>query len=152
MAFEPLLTDEKLDNPPPKERDMDTAMLLGCSGFVGVSLITFSLVLWPHFIWTDVFQIRVLGMACAVGMIPACIVGIVAARKGALAGACGFVGGAMAAAVFLFLRLQQIKPAVQGRDALEADYPLNFAWMVPVGWLCLAALIAIIATPRDRLV
>src|SRR5579863_8269193 len=105
--MEPLRTDEPLPSgstKPPK--DMDTAMLGGCAVFLSTAVLAFGAAVWPHLLYSHAERIATLRMDLLLGLTPSLIVGVIASRQGGLAGACGFVGGALITSVFLFLRLQ----------------------------------------------
>ena len=150
MAFEPLQTDEKLSEAPKPTRDMDTQMMLGCTGFGVTAGLIFALVAWPHFVFADTYRFDVLAKAMALGGIPAMIQGLILSRKG-LVGACGFVGGALVSTVFLYIRLQQVLLARYGDEAARPDYPAAFGWLVPVGFFLAAVAIALVALPKGAL-
>jgi hypothetical protein len=144
MPFEPLRTDEKLETPVKAEKDTDTVMLIGCSGFVGASLITYALVVWPYLVFPEIHQLAVLLQASGFALIPASTFGAIVVRRFGLASACGFVGGAMATAVFLFLRLTEVQVRRASREMDQPDYPAAFVWIVPSAWLVAAFLIAVL--------
>lgn len=152
MAFEPLQTDEKLDQSVKAERDMDTQMLFGCSSFVFASILVYLLVIIPHLIFTDVYRLATLGLCLAIGLGPALIFGAVASRRMGLPGACGFVGGGMAAAIFLFLRLREVEIARNSpRDLPQPEYPTMLVWIVPTAWVLVALLVALVFLPKKEL-
>jgi hypothetical protein len=150
MAFEPLKTDEKIEGPVVRKQDMDAAMLFGCSGFVLTSIGGYILSVWPFLVFPDTEQIRMLGLAAAVGLIPAAVLGIVATRKFALAGACGFVGGALSTGIFLYLRIEQTFISALSRQAPTPDYPQMMMVLVPVSWVILCAILALVFLPREK--
>lgn len=150
MPIEPLRTDEQVPNAKRKARDMDALMLAGCTGFVGTSFVAYALVVWPFFLFQDSERLRSLGICAGLGMIPSLIVGAIATRRMGLSGACGFVGGSMATAIFLFLRLQGVFIGARARQAPEADYPSQFVYLVPLGWILLALLTATLLMPRGE--
>lgn len=141
MPFEPLRTDERLETPV-RERDFDTHMLFGCGSFVVASFATYALGAWPFFALPNTHLIGALGVACAAGLLPALAFGAFASRRAGLAGACGFVGGAMAVAVFLFLRMEQVMMGYDMRDLPLPEYPRTWGWMLPAAWMVAAALVA----------
>ncbi len=150
MAFEPLQTDEKLDTPAPKTRDMDAAMLFGCSGFVGTSIGGYLLSVWPFFFFPESEKVKFLLISSSVGLIPAAILGILATRRFALAGACGFVGGSMATGIFLFLRLDQVFLSALARQAPPAEYPKVMTYLLPLAWILISAILALAVLPREQ--
>lgn len=150
MPFEPLRTDEKLDRPGDRPPDMDTHMIAGCAGFVAASLLTYFLALWPHLVFHEGYRLQTLATALALGFLPACVLGAFAARRSGLPGACGFLGGTMAFAVFLHLRLEQFLAARGSRDLPQPEYPDSFQWVVPLLALAAAALVAAAALPKSE--
>jgi hypothetical protein len=151
VPFEPLQTDEKLEEKVRPERDMDTQMLFGCGSFVFVSIVSYALAAWPMFVVPNTHLLVDFGIALAAGLIPASILGVVAIRKTGLAGACGFVGGAMATAIFLFLRLEQLMLGYSVREIPRPEYPRSWMWIVPTAWVIAAILLAVIFLPRREL-
>lgn len=150
MAFEPLQTDEKIDNPEKGPRDMDAAMLFGCSGFVITSIGGWALSVWPFLVFPDTEKISRLALASAVGLIPAAILGIFATRKFGLAGACGFVGGALSTGIFLYLRIEQIFISALARQAPEPEYPHMVLFLAPSVWILIAAILALAFMPKEE--
>ncbi len=142
MAFEPLETDEKLDSPSPREKDTDTVMLFGCGGFVLSSLITYGLAIWPFFVFSDTHILGNLIKASIFGPLPTLLFGAIVTRRFGLSSACGFVGGAMTTAVFLFLRLTEVNLRRNQRDLAQPDYPSSWATIYPVVWLLIAIIVA----------
>lgn len=151
MPFEPLQTDEKLPEPPKQQRDMDTQMMLGCSTFGIVAGLGLALAAWPHFVITDTQHLDSLVRASAMGLVPAGLVGIVATRRLGLPGACGFVGGALVTAVFLYLRLTQVLLTRYGNPSELPDYPTSWSWMAPIAWVLFCAGLAVVFLPRSEM-
>jgi len=151
MAFEPLQTDEKLDRPIPKARDMDGQMLFGCSGFVLASVGSYLLSIWPFFAFSNTDRLASLGLASALGFVPAFALGGVATRKFGLAGGCGAIAGALTSAIFLYLRIQQTFLSAAARQAPTPDYPAVLQWLVPTGWVLAVVLAASLLLPRGEL-
>lgn len=151
MPLEPLLTDEKLDKPVPKERDMDTVMLFGCGSFVAGAITIYLLSIWPFFAWPEVHQLRTLALASGAGLLPALLVAAVATRRFGLPGACGTVGGALTTAIFLYLRLQQAFIAAAAQQDKRPDYPPLLQGLVPLVWVLAVALVAVLLLPKGEL-
>jgi hypothetical protein len=149
MPFEPLKTDEKLSRKQKPAKDMDSLMLAGCTGFVGTSILSYGLAVWPFMVLQETQRAVTLGWGALLGLLPAAILGVVAARKFNLPGACGFVGGSMAMSVFLYLRLQQVMLAKGSTDLPHPDFPDSWGWAIPLGWLVLSVFLAVIALPRS---
>ena len=152
MPFEPLRTDEKIEGKKVKGKDMDDVMLSGCTGFVGCSLGTFLLGVWPFLAFGSDEPVQSsLLLGFPVGLIPAVIFGAYMARKYGLATACGFIGGAMALTVFLFLISQRIALAIFLASGPRHFYSPVVVYLIPVVWLVLALGIAYVATPKSEL-
>lgn len=150
MAFEPLETDEKLDVAPKKAADMDTLMLIGCTGFVIASLGIYALSVWPFFAFPAVGETRTLAICVAAGLLPSALLAFVCGRKFALAGACGAIGGALATGMFLYLRIHQAFLAYLARQSPPPGYPQLLEAVVPLAWILAVALVALMAMPNER--
>lgn len=133
--MEPLQTDEKLGSPVARERDMDSQMLFGCSGFVVSSFVTYFLAVWPFFVWFDIHEWAVLGKALGIGFPIAFAQGALATWKFDLAGAAGFIGGTVAASIFLYLRFQQVFLEAGAQRIPFPPYPQSIQWFAPLGIL-----------------
>ncbi len=143
MPFEPLRTDEKLDRPVKSGPDMDTVLLRGCTVFVAASLLTYGLGVWPFIVREDLFSWAGIGLAAAFGLLPVTIFGAVCARRGGLPGGAGFLGGAMALTIFLYLRFKQIGLGFEMRDVPKPEFDRSFIWMGPLGWMLWTLLVAL---------
>lgn len=150
MPFDPLQTDEKLDQPAAKERDFDAQMLAGCTAFVGTSILCYLLGVWPYFVFAESNKLVTLALSSGFGLIPSAVLGIVVTRKSGIPGACGFLCGAMAVAIFLFLRLQQVMLALQIKDLPQPEYPASWAWIVPLAWLLTCVVLLVIFLPKAQ--
>ncbi len=150
MAFEQMDTDERLENPVRRPPDLDTQMLFGCSGFVATSMASYVVSVAPHLVWTDVHRAATLAACSAAGLIPASVLGVYATRRFGLPGGAGFLGGALAFSVFLFLRIQQVMTFRHAREAPQPDYPAAWVWMAPVGWVLFAGLLIFVFLPRSE--
>lgn len=151
MAFEPLNTDEKLDKPGKIAPDMDSVMLFGCSGFVFTSVGGYILTVWPYLVLQDSEKLARLGLCSCIGMLPAAVLGVASTRRFGLAGACGFVGGSMATAIFLYLRIEQTFISALARQAPKPDYPQILTYLVPLGWVIISVIFALIFLPDEKL-
>lgn len=140
--MEPLSTDEKLERPLPIERDMDSQMLFGCTGFVVASFGTYFLAIWPFFLWFDIHFTSVLVKAFLAGLAPAFLAGAYQAWKYGIAGAAGFIGGMVAVCIFLYLRFQQVFLEAQSQRIPIPTYPQWIGWVAPSILAVLAILIA----------
>jgi len=150
MPFEPLRTDEKLDKPVKSKQDMDAAMLSGCSAFVFTSLATYFLGIWPFLAFGDTYRVRTLALDLVCAILPSLLFGIVMTRKAGLPGACGFVGGTMSMAVFIYLRLKMIVSSAGSSVDVQPEYPASWAWLIPLIWLALGLITAVISYPSAK--
>jgi hypothetical protein len=151
MPFDPLQTDEKLDQAVPRERDMDSAMLAGCTGFVFTALATYALVVWPFLVFQDAQRSAILLQSIAIGLVPASLLGIIAARRMGLPGGSGFVAGAATASVFLFLDLKRIFVLAQDPNMQQPQYSPAMVWLLPLAWTSFALALAMVALPKGEL-
>ncbi len=115
-----------------------------------VSLITYGLVVWPFTTFPE-YRISGLFQIALFGALPATVFGIVASRRFELAGASGFFGGSMAAAVFMFLRLQQTLLGKYTKDLPTPEYPDSIGLIIPIAWFVWAAMIAFVSCRRQSL-
>ena len=150
MSFEPLETDEKLDQPIKAKKDMDSAMLAGCFGFVLTSMTIYFLGIWPFLVFGDTFLLNVLILNLVLAIVPSLLFGIIATRKFGLPGACGYVGGSMSIVVFIYLRLKMILSMVGSQTLPQAEYPDSWVWLIPLIWLALSLIIAVISYPGTK--
>ncbi len=144
MAFEPLKTDEKLDAPAKRTKDLDDQMIMGCSGFLVSAVGGYLLSVWPFFAWQKAELLSVLLQASAAGFVPAAAVGIVVSRKYGLPGACGAVGSALCTGIFLYLRIQQTFLEAAAQRIAPPDYPHSFIWILPGAWILAMALLCLL--------
>src|SRR5688572_13729892 len=150
MPFEPLRTDEPREGPKTKERDIDSQMLAGCTTFVSASLLSYVLSVWPHFVFQNTHELKTLGLACALGLLPAAALGGYSVWKWGLAAAGGFVSGALAVAIFLMLRLKQVVMMEGIKDLPQPEYPESWQYLVPGAWmLVVIALIALLIRKEE---
>ncbi|MGV3613720.1 MAG: hypothetical protein ACO1SV_00175 [Fimbriimonas sp.] len=150
MAFEPLQTDETLDEAAPKVRDTDTVMLFGCGAFVAGSLTVYFLSIWPFLAWSDVQRLRTLAMCVGAGLAPTVVFTAIMSRRFGLPGACGAIGGALTTAVFLYLRLQQAFTAAAARQDKPPDYPASLQTLVPLVWVLAVALVGVLLLSKEE--
>lgn len=148
MPFEELRTDERLEKPVRPPRDMDSLMLFGCTGFVLASFLTYFLSVWPFFVIPDQETIRGLAIAIAAGFVPAAVLGALLARKFGLPGACGAIGGAMATAIFLHLRVKLLMLGFSLPDVPDPEFPPVMTWIVPLAWLLAMVLVQLLVLYR----
>ncbi len=150
MGIEPIGTDEKLDAPLPRPRDFDSQMMLGCTGFVLTSIVGFLLSVWPFIVFGGLERMNTLVQCAAFGLFPALVLGGIATRRFGVAGACGFVGSALAFDVFLYLRFQEISLGAQAQRISAPDYPMSLGWLAPIGWLLFVLFVALALLPKGE--
>ena len=148
MPFDPILTDEEVTTTSPSKKEFEAELMGGCVTIGLVSIITYFVTIWPfarfpEYTWTG------LATVFGVGALPACCFGVYVCRRFALAGAIGFFGGAMAAAVFMHLRLQQTMLGYYGKDIPRPEYPESFAVLIPLAWFVLTASLSFIFYRRE---
>jgi len=149
MPFDPILTDEPLSEPAQKKRkDFEAQLMAGCMSIGVISILTYGLVIWPFAVFQE-YSVNGLLTILATGPLPACVFGAVAGRKLALAGSTGFFGGAMAAAVFMHLRLQQTMLGKYTKDLPAPEYSDLVAILLPVGWFLVSGLVALVFCRRE---
>ncbi len=151
MAIEPIGTDERLETPISKPRDLDTQMMFGCTGFVLTSIVAFLLSVWPFIVFTNIERLSTLAECALFGLFPATVLGAVATRRWGLAGACGFVGNALAFDVFLYLRFQEIALGAEARRIPIPDYPMSLGLLAPLAWLLFVLLVSLALLPKAEL-
>ncbi len=151
MPFEPLQTDEKLDTPVPRAKDIDSQLLTGCTGFVLASIGSYFLSIWPFFTSADAYRSQALLTACLMAFVPSTLYGALLTRKFGLPGACGFFAGAMATSIFLVLRLQQLFMAAQVRVEHTPDYPSFLPLILAGAWVVWCALVGLLLMPKGEL-
>lgn len=144
MAFEPLRTDEKLDKPIKKRPEFEMQMLSGCMVFGVMAFLTYALGIWPFLVIPELHLLRQIGIAAAAGGIPIVLLGSIAAFRGGLAPACGFLGGSLALSVFLYLLLGQIELGHTLPDMPKPDYPPIMTWWAPAAWTLTSVMITVI--------
>ncbi|HJP83432.1 MAG TPA: hypothetical protein VJ835_07995 [Fimbriimonadaceae bacterium] len=135
--MKPLPTDEKIAGKRKLEPDMDTQMILGCSGFVICSFSTYFLLIWPFFLWMDIEHISSL-LRVASCLVPAYLGGFLAIRRFELAGAAGFIGGVLAGAIFIYLRFEQLFLEASAQRIDHPEYPPWIQWYAPLSLILLA--------------
>ena len=115
------------------------------------SIGCYLLTLWPFFAITDAYRMRALLTACALGFIPSTLYGAFLTRKFGLPGATGFFAGALATAIFLILRMQQLFLASQVQIELTPEFPSFTPYVVAGAWVVWSALIGIVLLPKGEL-
>lgn len=130
---------------------MDDLMLAGCTGFVSSSLVTYCLAIWPFLLFVDSLSWSNVLKAMAMGLLPAAIFGGYATRRFGLPGATGFLGGALAIAVFLHLNIKRILLAVAVQPGLLLDFPPAMVYLIPLAWVLASVAIAGLLLPKGEL-
>lgn len=133
-----------------KPRDMDTIMLFGCTGFVGASIGTYILTVWPNIIFPDIYSLKVMAINALLGMLPSLIMGGFVTRRFGLPGATGFLGGSMASGVFFYLRIKQVLLYRGVPQAPQPEYPDSFCWLVPIAWIIVTLITIFLLIRRDE--
>ncbi|MCG9895872.1 MAG: hypothetical protein MH204_10405 [Fimbriimonadaceae bacterium] len=140
MPLDPLRTDEKRDDPAAYPRkDFEGQMMSGCMTIGLGSVISYVLVAWPLFFVPE-YSIQGLLQWAGLGVVPLLIFGAVLCRRFGLAGAAGFVGGAIPGAVFLYLRLNQTLARGLIPDLPKAEYPESWVGFLPLLFILLCLL------------
>lgn len=146
MAFDDLQTDEPLSQRKKPPMDMDSAMLMGCTGFVLASLATYALAVWPYFLVIEEQHTWLgLGKAMAIGGVPAFGLGFLLVRRYGLPAACGAIGGAMATGIFIYVRLQQVMLGFDVPEVPDPEYPRFVSWLLPLVWLTASVFVELVA-------
>jgi branched-subunit amino acid transport protein AzlD len=152
VPIEPLHTDEKIEGKKVHEKSMDDVMLTGCTGFVGCSVGTFLLGVWPFLAFGSAeVQSASLLLGFPLGLLPAAILGAFVSRRYGLASACGFVGGAMALAVFMFLIANRMITSIFLASGPRHFYSPIVVYLIPVAWLALVLGVAYVFLPKSEL-
>ncbi len=114
---------------------MDAVMLAGCSGFIIAAFLTYGLAISPCFLGPAIEMVQTLATLGALGEPPCLNVGLVMSKRMSLPAAAGWVGGALATAIFLYLRLDQLTALRNSNLPGEPEYPGNWAVIIPLTWL-----------------
>ncbi len=149
MPFEPLQTDEPIERHTRRIKDFESSLMSGCATIVLGSLITYGLTIWPFFVFEE-YRVSGLAMAMATGAGVAAVFGMICTRKFGLAGASGFIGGAMASAIFIYLRLQQTVAVRGHHDYLQPEFPDRWSWLTPLAWFLAALAVALLFLPKEQ--
>jgi hypothetical protein len=144
MPIEPLQTDEKIIGGAPRPKSMDDLMLFGCTGFVLASITSYLLSVWPHFLMPAIDQLPTLLSCLAIGFVPSALVGGFASRRYGLPGACGYIGGALATGVFLYLRMEATFIGYEAKQTPQPEYPEALMYLVPLAWILASGFIGVL--------
>lgn len=128
---------------------MDGQMIVGCTGFLILSIAGYMLAVWPFFAFLQIETRVALLRNVALGLLPHLALTYVGARKFGIAGACGAAGGAAAAAVFLYLRLVQVGLAAFADQGRSPEYPAAMSAILPALWLAAVITVGILAVPPE---
>lgn len=148
MPVDGLGTDEQLESAPPRQREFESQLMAGCSTIAVTSILTYFMTAWPFAAFPE-YSTTGLLQILLFGALPATVLGVLASRRFALAGASGFFGGAMAAAVFMHLRFQQTAIGYVARDMPRPDYPILVIQLLPMAWFAWSGLVALIFCRRE---
>lgn len=140
MPFERLETDEPIspDAASTKARDFEGTLMTGCGVILVSSVLTYLMSFWP-FAAVPHHTVSGLVQALALASLPTWVFGAILARKFGMAGASGFVGGALCSAIFIYLRLQMVTSVRGDRTLPQPEYPDRWAVIIPVAWLLASA-------------
>jgi hypothetical protein len=130
---------------------MDTHMLVGCTSFVAASFVSYGLSIWPFFLVPEQHLAANFLFAMAAGLLPSLAFSAFCARKAGLAGACGFFGGATAAAIFLHLHLTQLLIGQYNRELPKPEYNDSWKWLMPGIWLLAALIVSLLFLPKNEI-
>ncbi len=136
-------TDEKIETPYPRKRDMDSRFLAGCFSIAFLSILYYAMLAWPFF----AFQAHLKSGLVQIGLygaLPTLALGGALVRRMGLEAATALAGGSFAGGIFAYLRLDSLMLGKLGdvRDLPPPDYPEPWAWLIPVAW-CMAVLAVI---------
>lgn len=149
MPFEPLRTDEKLEQPIKRE-DIDAHLMRGLVAFGFVAGLTYLFIAVPFFVVKGLETPDGLRTAGMIGGIPSLILGLLGARLGKVAGGSGFVAGALIAAAFLYMKLRQIV-LFAGKDEMPPlEWNPVLTYVIPICLIAISILVFFVATPRKE--
>lgn len=151
MPFEPLRTDEKLEGPVKNRKpqtDFEKQLMSGCMVILVSCFLVYGLIIWPWFVF-EPHTVKGLARALGFGAGTATVFGIIVTLKFKLAGGAGYLGGGFAAAVFMFLRLQQIMLGKGHNDLPQPEYPERWVHLVPLAYVLLSIAIVAIFLPKE---
>ena len=129
---------------------MDGQMILGCAGFLILSVLGYLLAVWPFFAFLAVETRIALGRNIALGLLPHLALTLYGVRRFGIAGACGAAGGAASVAVFLYLRLSQVGLAALADQGRSPEYPPAMSAILPCLWFAAVITVGILAVPAEK--
>ena len=125
-------------------------MILGCTGFLLLSVGGYALGVWPFFAFLSIETRAALLRNVALGLLPHLALTVFGARRFGIAGACGAAGGAASVAVFLYLRLSQVGLAALADQGRAPEYPPAVAAILPCFWLAAVITAGILTVPGEK--
>ncbi len=142
-------TDEKIETPYPRKRDMDSRFLTGCFTIAILSIVFYAMLAWPFF----AFQAHLKSGLVQIGLfgaLPTLVLGGTLIRRLGLEAATALAGGSFAGAIFAYLRLDSLMlgKLADVQDLPPPDYPEAWAWLIPVGWCLVVAATVLLLLPR----
>ncbi|MCU0315642.1 MAG: hypothetical protein MUC92_03515 [Fimbriimonadaceae bacterium] len=149
MGFEPLKTDEKIPPTNKPKSDFEAQLMSGCSVIVVVAFLTYFLTAWPWFVF-PLYTLTGLQTAIVAGCGTSVVLGGISCFRFRIAGASGFLGGALAAGVFIFLVLNEVGKGRVSQDLPRPEYPERWQWMVPLLFVVACVLVAILLTRKEK--
>lgn len=148
MSFEPLGTDEPLEEGAPRPKSFEGQLMSGCMTIMLESFLVLALTVWPFILFEHRTNAQ-LFTALALSTVPTFIVGACFVRFAKLAGAVGFAGGLFVGAVFLMLRIETVVSARFDPLLPQPEYPPSWQWFVPGAWLLAGLALLFIVLPKD---
>jgi hypothetical protein len=145
MPFDPIRTDEKLEKPVKKKTDFEAHLMTGCMVICISSFLVLGLAVWPFFTFEE-HTVDGLKQISLFGLTPAVVFGGIVAYRFGLAGSSGMIGGAMTAAIFMYLKLAQTAIGKDVVDLPAPEYPVRWAWMLPLVFLLVAATVGLFSS------
>lgn len=150
MPFDPLQTDEPTKKAYPREKDLDTQMLGGCSAFTLSAFLTYGLGIWPFFAIKNLTTWNGLLTATGLGALTSLIFIWAASRTAGISGWFGGMGGTLAIIVFEYLLVNHVIDLSRGPE----QPPIEFGPLVPVGlgfgWFFVAVLVGYVGHRKSR--
>lgn len=109
-----------------------------------VSFLCLAFSIIPWVVFGPSKDLRGLGVCLVAGFLPSALLGGTAGRLRGCAGSGGFAGGMLAAAVFIALRLEQIRLAAIADQVEALQFPRALCWLTALGWAILTGIIALL--------
>lgn len=151
MPFEPLDTDERIGHAKRRGPELETRLAIGCVGFVVVAFVAAGIFMLPFIAWPQVADARRLYLNLGIAAAFAGAFGIGASRRFGLAAAGGFVSGALASALFLYIRLGHFDMGRGIEDLPQPEWPSTFVWLIPAATALFGALVAVLGLKSSEL-